>query len=91
VPVFDGKLLVMIVDRRPWCTSRISRRVVAGLSVEGLEPPVVEDEELDAAECAGEAGITAVAARQRQIAEQLGDALGYSGTHLQEWRVRSQL
>jgi hypothetical protein len=44
-------------------------KVVAGLSVDGLEPPVVEDEKVDAAERAGEAGIAAVAARQRQIDE----------------------
>jgi hypothetical protein len=42
-----------------------SAKVVVGLSIEGLEPPLVGDEKLDATECVDEAGIAAVAARQR--------------------------
>ena len=49
--------------------------IVAGGGVERLEAPIVEDEELDAAEAAHDAGIAAVAARQREIGEQLRDAL----------------
>ena len=49
--------------------------IVAGAGVERLEPPVVEDEELDAGEGSHDAGIASVAAGQREIGEQLGDAL----------------
>ena len=49
--------------------------VAAGTGVEGIETPIVEDEELGAGESAHDAGIAAVAARQREIGEQLGDAL----------------
>jgi hypothetical protein len=49
--------------------------VSAGASVEGVETPIVEDEELGAVEAAHDAGVSAVAARQGEIGEQLGDAL----------------
>src|SRR5947209_15733147 len=49
--------------------------VAAGAGVEGIEAPIVENEELGAIEAAHDAGIAAVAARQREIGEQLGDAL----------------
>jgi len=45
------------------------------LGAERLEASVVEDEELDAAERAHEAGIAAIAFAERQIAEQPWDAL----------------
>jgi len=43
--------------------------------IERLEPPVVEDEQLHAAERALDAGIATVAAGEREIGEQLGNAL----------------
>jgi hypothetical protein len=48
---------------------------VSGLGVERLESPIVEYEELDAAERADDPRIATVAAGERQLAEQLGDAL----------------
>ena len=54
-------------------------QVVAGGGVERLEAPVVEDEELHAAEGAQDAGIATVAAGEREIGEQLGDALVEDG------------
>jgi len=42
---------------------------------ERLEPPVVEDEQADLAEPLHQPWITAVAAGQREVGEQLGDAL----------------
>ena len=48
---------------------------MSGLGVEGFKAPVIENEELDAAERAGNAGIAAVAASERQLPEQLWDAL----------------
>ena len=50
-------------------------QIVAGLGIERLEPPIVEDKQLDAVQGAGEPGVAAVAASQDEIAEQLGDAL----------------
>jgi hypothetical protein len=49
--------------------------VAAGAGVEGVETPVVKDEELSAVEAAHDAGIAAVTACQGEIGEQLGDAL----------------
>ena len=42
---------------------------MTGGSVERLQPPIVEDQEIGAAEACDEADMTAVAARQRQILE----------------------
>src|SRR3954469_10751146 len=49
--------------------------VVALLGAERFEAPIVEDQQLDAAEGAHQPGIAAVATGQREIDEQLGDAL----------------
>src|SRR3954453_19784987 len=49
--------------------------IVTGLIVERLEPPIIEDQELAAAECAQQPGIAAVTASEREIAEQLGHPL----------------
>ena len=43
--------------------------------IKGLETPVVEDEQLHAAERPLDAGIATVAAGEREIGEQLGNAL----------------
>ena len=50
-----------------------------GLGVERLEAPIVENEQLDAAEGAEEPAIAAVAAGEREIAEELGHALVEDG------------
>jgi hypothetical protein len=47
--------------------------------IEWLEPPVVEDEQLHAAERPLDAGIATVAAGEREIGEQLGNALVEDG------------
>ncbi len=49
--------------------------IAAGAGVERFEPPIVEDQELDAIEAAHDAGITSVATRQGEIGEELGDTL----------------
>src|SRR5437899_337189 len=51
------------------------QEVVAGRSVERLKAPVVENEQIDAAERAQETRVAAIAARQGEIAEQPRDAL----------------
>ncbi len=56
--------------------------VAAGAGVEGIETPIVEDEELGAVKAAHDAGIAPVAARQGEIGEQLGDALKAHKLHL---------
>ena len=75
VPAFDGELAGDDGGASSVAFLKNLEQVVAGLGVERLEPPVVEDQELDAAEGADDAGIAAVAAGEREIAEQLGDAL----------------
>ena len=49
--------------------------IAASAGVEGIEAPIVEDEELGAAQAAHDAGISAVAGGQREFGEELGDAL----------------
>ena len=49
--------------------------VVTSDGIERLEPPVVEDKQLNPSERPQDAGITAVAAREREIGEELGTAL----------------
>src|SRR5438552_10865928 len=49
--------------------------VVTSGGIEGLETPVVEDEQLYAAERALDAGIAAIAAGEREVGEELGNAL----------------
>src|ERR1700732_1716375 len=49
--------------------------IAAGAGIEGVEAPIVEDEELSGGEAAHDTGVAAVAAGQREIGEELGDAL----------------
>jgi hypothetical protein len=49
--------------------------VAAGAGIERIEAPIIENEELGAGEGSHDAGMAAVAAGQRQIGEQLWDAL----------------
>jgi hypothetical protein len=51
------------------------QEVVAGAGLERSEAPVVEDEQIDAAERAQQARVAAVAAGERQVVEQARDAL----------------
>jgi hypothetical protein len=52
---------------------------VARGDVERLEPPVVEDEELYSAERPLDAGTATIAAGEREISEQLGNAVVEDG------------
>jgi hypothetical protein len=49
--------------------------VVAGGGIERRKPPIIEDEKLHTAERPQQARITAIAAREREIGEQLWNAL----------------
>ena len=49
--------------------------VVAGGGIERLETPIVEDEQLHAAERPQDAGVATIAAGEREVGEELGDAL----------------
>jgi hypothetical protein len=49
--------------------------IAASVGVEGVETPIVEDEELGAVEASHDAGITTVAAGQGEIGEELGNPL----------------
>ncbi len=46
---------------------------MAGGGIEGIEAPIIEDEELDAAEGAQETSIAAVAARKGEVMPDLVD------------------
>jgi hypothetical protein len=79
VPFVDGDLAGD--DRRSAAVAFFENleEVVARGSVERLEPPVVEDEELHATERALDAGIATIAAGEREVSEQLGNALVEDG------------
>jgi hypothetical protein len=52
---------------------------VASGGIERLETPIIEDEQRDAAERSQDASVTAVAARESEIGEELGNALVENG------------
>jgi hypothetical protein len=54
--------------------------VVAGGGIEWRKTPIIEDEQLHTTERPQEAGITAIAAREREVGEQLGKALVENGS-----------
>ena len=53
--------------------------IAAAASVERFEAPIIEDEKLDAVEAAHDASVAAVAVGQREIGEELGNALIQNG------------
>ena len=75
MPTVDRKLTGDQGGAAPVAVLDDLEQVVSLLGTERLETPVVEDKELDAAEGAHEAGITAIAFAEGQIAEQPWDAL----------------
>jgi len=52
---------------------------VASGGIEGLEPPVIEDELLHPVERPQDAGIATIAAGEREVGEELGNALVEDG------------
>jgi hypothetical protein len=75
MPALDGELAGDDGRAAPVALLENLQEIVAGLCIERLEPPIVEDEELDAAEGADDARIAAVATGERQLAEELGETL----------------
>ena len=75
VPAVHGEL--RRDDRRAAAVARFEdfEEIVTGDGVERLQSPIVEDQQVGAAEVAQDAGMTSIAARQRQFLEQPGDAL----------------
>jgi hypothetical protein len=73
VPFVDGDLAGD--DRRSAAVSFFENleQVMTSGGIEGLEPPVVEDEQLDAAERALDASIATIAASKREVGEELGN------------------
>src|SRR6202171_2331775 len=55
--------------------------------IERFEAPVIKDEELHAPKRPQESGIATIAARQREISEELGNALMENGSRSEERRV----
>ena len=49
--------------------------VVTSGGIERCEPPIIKDEQLHAAKRPQQAGVTAIAAGERKIREELGNAL----------------
>ena len=52
---------------------------MASGGIERLKTPIIEDEQLHAAERSQETGVTAIAASEREVGEQLGKALVEDG------------
>jgi hypothetical protein len=79
VPFVDGDLAGD--DGRPAAVALLENleQVVTRSGIERLEPPVVEDEQLHAAERPLDTGIATVAAGEREVGEQLGNALVEDG------------
>jgi len=79
VPFVDGNLAGD--DRRAAAVAFFENleEIVTSGGIEGLETPVVEDEQLYAAERALDAGIAAIAAGEREVGEELGNALVENG------------
>jgi len=75
VPLIDGELAGDDGGAAAVAVLEDLQEVVAGRRVERLKAPVVEDEQIDAAECTQETGMAAVAAGQSEIGEQPRDAL----------------
>jgi hypothetical protein len=75
VPLVDGDLTGD--DRRASSIALFEdfEEIVASGGVERLETPIIEDEQLDTAEGSQDAGVTAIAAGECEISEQLGNAL----------------
>ena len=69
-----GSWLVMMVEPRPWRSSTISSRSRRA-GGQGRQPPIVEDEEIDAAEVLSRRAIATVAARERERLEQARHAM----------------
>lgn len=66
VPLIDGELAGDDGGAAAVAVLEDLQEVVAGRGVERLEAPVVEDEEIDAAKRAQQAGVAAIAARQKR-------------------------
>ena len=50
-------------------------KIMTGGGIEWLKTPIVQDEQLHAAECPQDASITTIAAGEREVGEELGRAL----------------
>ena len=72
MPAVDGNLAGDHGGAAPVAVLDDLQEVVTLLGIERLQTPVVEDEELDAAEPRIEAGIATVARAEREIANSLG-------------------
>src|SRR5215831_851244 len=75
MPFIDGDLAGE--DRRAATVTLLEDlvEVTTGAGVERFEAPIVKDEELDTGKAAQDASIAAIAAGERELGEELGDAL----------------
>ena len=75
MPFVDGDLASEDCRAAPVTLLEDLVEVTTGAGVERFEAPIVEDQDLHAGKAAQDAGIAAVAAGERELGEQFGDAL----------------
>jgi hypothetical protein len=75
VPLVDGELAGDDGGAAAVAIFENFQEVVTGTGVERLEPPIVEDQQIDTAEPAQQARMAAVAARESEVIEQPRNAL----------------
>src|SRR5579863_3687465 len=75
MPAFDGQLAGDDGGTPAVAVVENLQNVMAGCSVEGLEPPIVEDQKIGAPERAQQTWMASIAASECEIGEQLGEAL----------------
>ena len=80
VPAVDGKLGSDHRGAAAVALFEDFQEIVPGGGVERLQPPIVEDEQVDAAEIAQQPRMAAIAARQREFLEQPRHALVEDGS-----------
>ena len=75
VPTVDGKLRGDHGRVAPIAIFEDFQEIVPGGSIEGLQPPVVEDQKIGAAEVAQKTRMTSIAARQGKVCKEPGNPL----------------
>ena len=75
MPAVDGKLRGDHGRVAPIAIFEDFKEIVPGGGIERLQPPVVQDEKIGAAEVAQKARMTSIAARQGELCKEPGDTL----------------
>ena len=75
MPTVDGKLRGDHGGAAPIAIFEDFKEIVPGGGIERLQPPVVENEKISAAEVAQKTRMTSIAARQGKVCKEPGDTL----------------